>query len=194
MYKKLFVIIFIISLFLTGNVSAENYMQINEDITQLKQADTRVMALTSYFEKYNSPLRDEAENFVEAADKYNLDWKLVAAISGVESTFGKFTPAPKSYNAWGWGVYGNQALYFTSWKDGIYTVSKGLRTNYLDKGLTNPYTINRVYAASPAWGYHVSYFLADIEKFSKDYQDNLNKTTAPDINTKIAGTSAAQRE
>lgn len=184
----------ITSIFITGNVSAKDSVQLDEDITQIKQTDPRVLALESYFKKYNSPLKNEAANFVEAADKYDLDWKLVAAISGVESTFGKFTPAPKSYNAWGWGVYGNQALYFASWKDGIYTVSEGLRTNYFNKGLTNPYAINRIYAASPTWGSHVSYFLTDIEEFNKDYQDNLDRTTIPDISTKIAGTSAAQKE
>ncbi len=128
-----------------------------------QKLDRRVLTLQSYLAQYNSPLQNSAQDFVDAADQYNLDWKLVAAISGVESTFGKFIPG--GFNGWGWGVYGTQAIYFKSWKDGIYTVSKGLRKNYFDKGYTNPYSINRIYAASPTWGTKVSYFLKDMERF-----------------------------
>lgn len=138
--------------------------------------DERAKILQEYLFRYNSPLRNHTQDFVEAADLYSLDWKLVAAISGVESTFGKAIPG--GYNAWGWGVYGTQAIYFKSWRDGIYTVSAGLRQNYLDKGLTNPYEINRIYAASPTWGSHVSYFLQDIENFEKDYRFQIGDTSA----------------
>lgn len=189
-FKRIFLSLFFISLLIAGQASAYTPAQINEQKTQTRKADTRIAILESYLDKYNSPLKPEAKNFIEAADKYNIDWKLVAAISGVESTFGKFTPAPSSYNAWGWGVYGNQALYFKSWKDGIYTVSEGLRLHYYNQGLINPYDINRIYAASPAWGAHVSYFLADISEFEKDYQDTLDKTSMPDMKTQISGISA----
>lgn len=137
--------------------------------------DPRSKILQAYFAKYKSPLVDEAPNFIEAADKYDLDWKLVPSITGVESTFGKHIPGgsdPKytSYNGWGWGVYGTQAIYFKSWREGIFTVSEGLRQNYLNKGLVNPYEINRIYAASPSWGAHVSYFLNDLDRFDQEYR------------------------
>ncbi|MCL5410005.1 MAG: hypothetical protein M1607_04065, partial [Patescibacteria group bacterium] len=139
-----------------------------------KQMDPRAIILQSYLAQYNSPLQYHAQDFVEAADANNIDWKLVAAISGVESTFGKQIPggyeqSSTSYNAWGWGVYGTQALYFKSWKDGIYTVSAGLRNNYFNKGYTDPYSINKIYAASPTWGYRVSYFLADMNQYQAQY-------------------------
>lgn len=160
---------------------AEDVPSTDFEKIERKIIDERARVLQAYLEKYNSPLKYQAGNFVEAADKYNLDWRLVAAISGVESTFGKFIPG--GYNAWGWGIYGNQTLYFKSWKDGIYTVSAGLRENYLNRGLTDPYSINRIYAASPAWGGHVSYFLQDMEKFeNNDRLQNDQKL--------VAGTSA----
>lgn len=141
---------------------------------QAKQLDQRAQILAAYLAKYNSPLQYQAQDFIEAADSFGVDWKLVPAISGVESIFGKRS---FGYNAWGWGIYGDQALDFNSWRDGIYTVTGGLKTGYIDKGLTNPYSINRVYAASPTWGVHVAYFLADLERFSNQYQykntDNL---------------------
>lgn len=132
---------------------------------EVKSLDGEAKVLSNYLAKYNSPLQYHAQDFIDAAKEYDLDWRLVAAISGVESTFGKQIPG--GYNAWGWGVYGTQAIYFDSWKDGIYTVSKGLRENYLNKGLTDPYQINRIYAASPRWGSKVSFFMKDLDNFSK---------------------------
>lgn len=166
---------------------------------QKKELDQRAQILRAYLSKYNAPLADSAQDFVEAADMYELDWKLVAAISGVESTFGKYIPGgtdPRytSYNGWGWGVYGTQAIYFKSWKEGIYTVSEGLRKNYYNKGLTNPYSINKVYAASPTWGAHVSYFLADMDKFEAQYKKiHAPETVLLGLSTPVAGTSGQFR-
>jgi len=134
---------------------------------QAKVLDEKAEVLADYFKKYNSPLEAHAQDFIDAAKEYDLDWKLVAAISGVESTFGKFIPG--GYNGWGWGVYGNQAIYFKSWKEGIFAVSKGLRENYLNKGLTDPYQMNKNYAASPFWGGKVAYFMKDLENFSRKF-------------------------
>ncbi|MDD2823235.1 MAG: hypothetical protein PHQ59_04120 [Candidatus Daviesbacteria bacterium] len=191
-YISLFLLIFF-SLTLTGQALAVSPTRLNETQTQLEVGDQRIKILEGYLNKYNSPLAPEAKNFVEAADKYNIDWKFVAAIAGNESTFGKFTPAPASHNAWGWGVYGTQAIYFKTWKEGIYTVSEGLREHYYNKGLTNTYAIARVYAASPVWAAHVTYFLADMAKFEKTYIENQVKTTPPDISSPTSGTSAALR-
>ncbi|MBI2601242.1 glucosaminidase domain-containing protein [Candidatus Daviesbacteria bacterium] len=160
-------------------------VQINSDV-ETKKEDQRVKILADYLAKYNSPLQYHAQDFIDAADEYGIDWRLVPAIAGVESTFGRFIPG--GYNAWGWGVYGTQAIYFTSWKDGIFTVSKGLKENYISKGLTDPYAMNRIYAASPAWGWKVDYFLKDIDSFSREY-NNL-PIPANGLLAKIAGNSA----
>jgi hypothetical protein len=108
------------------------------------------------------------------------------AIAGVESTFGKAIPG--GYNAWGWGVYGDQAIYFSSWKNGINTVAEGLKTRYVDKGLTDPYAMNKVYAASTAWGGHVAFFLNDLDQFAKEYETlQSGRVSLPE---KTAGASA----
>ncbi len=155
---------------------------------EAKVMDERVLILQAYLRKYNSPLVNNANDFVEAADTYNLNWKLVAAISGVESTFGKHIPG--GYNAWGWGVYGDQALGFNSWRHGIFTVSEGLRKNYINKGYITPYEMNRIYAASPRWGGNVAYFLADMDKFEAEYRKTDVKETANNIKVQTAGSSA----
>src|SRR3990167_11101427 len=127
-----------------------------------RQLSREAQILASYLAKFNSPLQYHAQDFIDAAKTYELDWRLVPAIAGVESTFGKFIPG--GYNAWGWGVYGTNAIYFKSWREAIFTISQGLREGYLDKGLTDPYSMNRIYAASKTWGGKVTFFMGDINK------------------------------
>lgn len=174
--KRLLLLVLIIPFLISGTAVAGEATITAKPKIEAKQLDKRAEMLQAYLAKFNSPMQYQAQNFVDAADKNDLDWRLVASIAGVESTFGKHIPggneqSSTSYNAWGWGVYGTQAIYFDSWKDGIDTVSEGLRKNYLNKGLNDPYEINRVYAASPTWGAHVSYFLADLDKFQKGYKN-----------------------
>lgn len=154
---------------------------------EYRKLDPRAKILADYLASYNSPLQYHAQDFVDAADTFSVDWKLVPSIAGVESTFGKFIPG--GYNAWGWGVYGDQALGFKSWRDGIYTVTGGLKKNYIDKGLTNPYTINKVYAASPTWGTHVTYFLGNLDTYAQKHPVD-EVAPAESLQTKIAGSSA----
>jgi hypothetical protein len=153
-----------------------------------KKLDKEAIILQSYLKKFDSPMQYHAQDFIDAARKYNLDWKMLPAIAGVESTFGKHIPG--GYNAYGWGVYGTQAIYFNSWTDGIFTVAKGLREGYLNKGLTDPYDINRIYAASPHWGKNVTFFMNDLQKYAQNYdQEILVQPILPD--DKIAAISAS---
>lgn len=144
------------------------YAQSEQIVTiEARPIDKRAQILKDYLVKYGSPLENSAQDFIDAADQYGLDWKLVVSISGVESTFGKHIPG--GYNGWGWGVYGDNAIYFKSWREAIFTISKGLRENYVDRGYTEPYSMNRRYAASPHWGKNVTFFMNDIEKYAQNY-------------------------
>ncbi len=130
------------------------------------ERDERVEKLRAYFAKHKSPLEPYAYDFVYYADTYNLDWKLVAAISGVESTFGKHIPK-NSFNAYGWA---NGDYRFNSWEDSIEHVSKTLRMKYYDRGLDTVPKIARVYAPpSTTWGGNVTFFMTQID----DYQSDL---------------------
>lgn len=129
--------------------------------------DDRALKLKAYLAALDSPMEDSAGHFVSEADRLNLDWKLVAAIAGVESTFGKHIPT-NSYNGWGWGVFtgAQDGVHFADWNDGITKVSEGLRYNYVDKGATSVEQMGRIYAASPAWSWKVNFFLKNIEEFA----------------------------
>lgn len=127
--------------------------------------DYRVKIVEKYLQKYDSPMVGNGDAFVDYADKYNLDWRLVLAISGVESTYGKRIP-PASYNGWGWGVYGDNVIRFKSWEDGIATVSQGLREKYMNKwGGKNINEIGAIYASSPHWANSVNIHLNMIQRF-----------------------------
>lgn len=170
--KKL-ILFFITILFFTStstqNAKAATYASGSSAVltTTSKTAleDNRTRILKKYLEQFDSPLAPYAGSFVENADKYDLDWKLVAAISGLESTFGQQIPYG-TYNGWGWGIYGDNRIYFSSWENGIGTVSQGLRTKYMDAwGAKNVWEIGRIYAASPTWAQRVIYFMNQIEAF-----------------------------
>ena len=139
--------------------------------------DKRVVKLKAYLDTHDSPLKEHAASFIEEADRYNVDWRLVAAIAGTESTFGKHIPGG-SYNAWGWGIpTGAQSgIAFKSWKDAITQISAGLRKNYLDKGAVSVEQIGRIYAASPAWSWKVHFFMDQIETFSPNSPELLSVT------------------
>lgn len=133
------------------------------------EKDNRAEILQLYLERYNSPLADHAKTFIQQADANNLDWKLVAAIAGLESGYGIQIPGG-SYNAWGFGIYGNHVRYFTSWDDGITTVSTALRTDYLGNNPeTNVYQIGARYAASPTWAARVSANMYQIGQLAKRF-------------------------
>lgn len=171
MRKTIFLLILLIFLSSQQMVAAQLVENHPSEQIEVRRLDKEAEILAEYLATYNSPLQYHAQDFVDAARVYDLDWRLVAAISGVESTFGKFIPG--GYNGWGWGVYGNQAIYFNSWREGIFTVSKGLREEYINKGLTDPYSMNRIYAASPSWGYKVTYFMNGLDKFAREYQNQI---------------------
>jgi hypothetical protein len=167
--------IFIIPQKVYAQESSASSTNIQLPSIQKMGVDSRVKILSSFLKQYDSPLAPYAADFVKSADKYNLDWKLVAAIAGVESTFGKEIPND-SYNAWGWGVYGDNVIRFNSWTDGIDTVSQGLRERYMDQwGGQDIYQIGAMYASSPAWAGHVELYLDKIQAFAlNDPQDALS--------------------
>lgn len=126
----------------------------------LKTREEKVQIIQAFLAKHNSPMTDNAQDFVDAAEQYNLDYRLVASIAGVESTFGKRIH-PNSYNPFGWG---GGYIVFESWREAIYTVSKGLAENYVADGLDTPYKMQRRYAPpSSTWGSKVDYFMKKID-------------------------------
>lgn len=61
--------------------------------------DARLKTLQKFFGKAGCPAQKYSEEFIEAADTYDLDWRLLPSISFIESTGGK---AAKNNNLFGW--------------------------------------------------------------------------------------------
>lgn len=138
----------------------------SEQSVQITASDARTALVANFFKSYKAPLSDQAEIFVRIADKYGLDFRLIPAISMQESNGGKILP-DNSYNAFGYGIYGSQVLRFNSWEESIEKVAKGLKNNYIDKGLRTPYEIMTKYtppsvAKGGPWAIGVTSFMAEI--------------------------------
>ena len=63
------------------------------------RSDPRLVSLQKFFKRAACPAVKYASAFVEAADRYDLDWRLLPSISYVESTGGKLAP---NNNLFGW--------------------------------------------------------------------------------------------
>ncbi len=132
--------------------------------TQITQDDGRASNLKSFFRKYNSPLYDSAEHIVAVSDKYGFDYRLLPAIAMQESNVCLKIP-PNSHNCWGWGIYGDNVLKFASFDEAIDEVSRGIKEEYIDKGMVTASQIMKVYnpSSNGSWAYGVNLFLRALE-------------------------------
>jgi hypothetical protein len=126
--------------------------------------DARIEILKQFFAKYKSPLEPFASNVVEAADKYDLDFRLIPSIAMQESNLCKKVIAD-SYNCWGFGIYGKKVTKFESYPEAIDTVTKTLAQNYVAGGLTTPDQIMKKWTPSSngSWANGVNTFMSQLQ-------------------------------
>lgn len=134
-------------------------------LSSLKAGDVRVAIIEKFLRKYNSPMAGHGADFIAAADYYSLDWRLLPAIAFQESNLGKKIPKG-SYNPFGWAVYteNSSGTNFTNWSEAIFTVAKGMRKNYIERGLSDPETIAIRYTenTNPTWIFAVKTAMAEL--------------------------------
>lgn len=154
-----------------NKIATNNKLKENNIVKERNVKDERVPHLRGYLKAKGSPLASKAAEMVTTADKYHFDWRLLPAIAGKESSFGKKIPWDKegqkpSYNAWGWGIYGDQILSFSSWDEGIEKVGAGLHNGYFDKSLVTVEGIMHYFTprSNGSWARDVSYFMEEIEE------------------------------
>lgn len=133
---------------------------------EVVSSDGRSKIIENFFKKYKSPLANQGETFVKAADMYNLDYRLLPAIAMQESNGGKKI-IEGSKNPFGYGIYGKLVLKFGSWEEAIERVSRALKQDYLDKGLKTPTQIMAKYTPPSmekdgTWAKGVSTFMEEL--------------------------------
>jgi len=131
---------------------------------KLIPSDARGDIVKNYLEEFNSPLSPYSYYIVNVADEYGIDFRFIPAIARQESNLCKFIP-PDTYNCWGWGIHSRGTLGFSSYEEGIKTVTEGLKKDYLDKGYTTPDEIMKKYTplSDGSWARAVNQFMADME-------------------------------
>jgi hypothetical protein len=135
----------------------------NTFVANISEQDGRVEKIRQFLQRYNSPLEPYAQDIVEAADEYGLDYRLIPAIAMQESNLCLKIPAG-SYNCWGFGIYGNTVHRFSDYKEGIYTVTKTLATKYKNRGLVTPEEIMTMWTPSSngSWAHSVNHFMGEL--------------------------------
>ena len=98
--------------------------------------------LTQFLRNKGSPLADHVGSIIEASNRHRVDPRLLVAIAGGETSFGKAGRGPRVHNAWGIGP----GRSYGSWAEGIDAAAKLLRSGYLDKGLTSLAAIQQKWA------------------------------------------------
>lgn len=129
-------------------------------------SDARPELVKQYLEYYNSPLSPLADYIVQTEDKYQIDYRLLPAIAQQESNLCKVIP-PNSYNCWGWGINSASNLGFSSYKEAIDAVAKGIKTDYIDQGYKTVSQIMYKYNPNSPGGAEtksVTQFMSDMEE------------------------------
>jgi hypothetical protein len=112
--------------------------ELPERVCKNYEADPRLTRLLSFFQTYDCPAREHAEEFILAADLHGLDWRLLPSIAFVETGAGKTS---RGNNLFGWDS-GRQE--FPSVPHAIHWVAWRLASSKLYAGKT-PDSILRTY-------------------------------------------------
>lgn len=146
------------------------YAALPEDFATQSQSitpiDARAKIIENFFKKYASPLSAYSKNFIAVSDVQSIDWRLLPAISMQESNGGRKV-IKNSYNPFGYGIYGDLVVRFSSWEEAVEKVGKALRNDYLNAGLKTPQQIMTKYtppslAKGGAWAKGVSSFMEEL--------------------------------
>lgn len=125
------------------------------------EPDLRAVQMRTVLAKYRSPMVGLEHVLIATAEKYSLDWTLLAAIAGTESSFARRMPA-QCINPYGWGIYGSNRLCFASLEASIEGVAAGLAAKY---NISSLESIARTYnsVSTEGWIRHTRFFMNKIK-------------------------------
>ena len=113
------------------NIEAFGTLALNQSDDSKANAEALALkakaeAIDGYFRDHDMPLEGMGMKMVQEAEKNDLDWRLLAAISVRESTGGKNDCNKVTHNAFGWG---SCKISFKSDEEAIETVARNLGGN-----------------------------------------------------------------
>ena len=123
----------------------------------LPATDPRSARLEAFFKAYDCPAPLHVNEYLRAADSHDLDYRILPAISLVESTCGAFE---KMNNRWGWD---SAQSGFPSVPAGIEFITAQLAENPHYKGKTLE---QKLYTYNPYKGY-----VRQIARLMQEIQD-----------------------
>ncbi len=140
--------------------------------TTLEAEDARVEIVYRFLERHNAALEPKehfAQVFVETADRYGIDYRLLPAIAMQESNLCKKIPEG-SHNCLGFGIHARGTLGFESFEANFDRAARELKKNYIDIGLTTPEKIMRKYTPSSngSWANSVNQWITEMEYDSRE--------------------------
>jgi hypothetical protein len=139
-----------------SHIAVQEEMSGHKDVKlqELTERSRKARRIREFYARWNAPMADNAEFIVDTSEKYGIDWRLIPAISIVESTGGRY--CFRSYNSFGWGK-----MSFSSFEEAIDTVARGLANGY---GTSNPYAIAPRYnpVTPNEWANKVSGLMSQI--------------------------------
>ena len=114
----------------------------------------------------HTPLRGLGKVLDEEGRRQNVSPFLIAAIAGLESSYGLHPCRSNPRNVWGLASCksGYGIPYFTSWRQAVRYQAKLLRRGWLSKGVRDVYTIGRSYCppCGNKWGADVGWLMRDL--------------------------------
>lgn len=148
--------------------------------TVIESADARPIIVARFLERYRSPLKPYdhfGQIFVQLADRYKIDFRLLPAIAMQESSLCKVIPEG-SYNCLGFGIHSRGTLTFESFEANFDRAARELKANYIDLGLTTPEKIMSKYTPSSngSWADSVNQWMREMEYNDRELGRDLDTT------------------
>ena len=152
-------------LFWVLNPSRVQSEQLTDSQQKIISLDIREVALSEFFIKRKCPELNHKliKEYIKYADQYNIDYRLLPAISVIESTCGKHYP-PKTFNIWGWN---SAQSGFPNLDYGVKFISEKLATGRAYAGQTVKGKLRR-YCPNPTYPSRVISIMYEIEETKVD--------------------------
>ncbi len=147
----------------------------------VESSDGRAEIVANFLERHKSPLTPYehfGKVFVEVADRYAIDFRLLPAIAMQESNLCKSIPEG-SYNCLGFGIHKKGTLGFDSYEANFERAGKELKANYINKGRITPELIMQKYTPSSngSWANSVNQWMAEM-RYDDRESGRTKKTNA----------------